>query len=186
MKRLLAFASLLLVACLISGIYGAVHNQVSYTVSHEYFTKFKFQQFQISPHLHDRWGAALVGWQASWWMGLIIGCFLIPAGLLLRHDRAFVIAVLRSFGVVLGTAALIGSAALLISTFTVVPRWDGAWIFRGQVILDDAPFRRVAVMHNFSYVGGLIGIFTGFASIVRAFLAENAASHDTSPESRIE
>jgi hypothetical protein len=33
------------IACLIAGAYGALHNQISYSVASEYFQQFKFIQF---------------------------------------------------------------------------------------------------------------------------------------------
>lgn len=58
--RVLAAVLLVGVACVLSGLYGAVHNQISYSVSPEYFTKFKFVQFRINGLPH-RLGAAVVG-----------------------------------------------------------------------------------------------------------------------------
>jgi hypothetical protein len=54
--------------CLISGLYGALHNQISYSVSPDYFDAYKFIQFDVPVTLRDRVGASIVGWQASWWM----------------------------------------------------------------------------------------------------------------------
>ncbi len=52
---------LFVIACLFAGSYGAVHNQISYTVAPEYFTQFKFHQFQIDEGAPERVGAAIVG-----------------------------------------------------------------------------------------------------------------------------
>ncbi len=43
-------------AILAAGLFGAVHDQISYTLSYEYFTRFKFHQFHLvdSP-LPERW-----------------------------------------------------------------------------------------------------------------------------------
>jgi len=49
---------------------GALHNQVSYTVRPDYFYAFKFHHLPFRP-LQNRSGASIVGWHASWWMGLI-------------------------------------------------------------------------------------------------------------------
>ena len=38
----------LAVSCCIAALFGALHNQVSFTLSDEYFTKFKFFQFGLS------------------------------------------------------------------------------------------------------------------------------------------
>lgn len=61
MKKAFLTVLLMILACLIAGVYGALHNQISYTVAPEYFTKFKFYQFQIGASLHGREGCALVG-----------------------------------------------------------------------------------------------------------------------------
>ena len=47
MKKLLVYGVIVLLSILIAGLYGVVHNQISYTVSPEYFTKFKFEQFHL-------------------------------------------------------------------------------------------------------------------------------------------
>lgn len=106
-------------------------------------------------------------------MGIAVGVFLIPFGMLLRNNKAFVVAVLKSFAVVLGTTMIVGSTALLIALGVIRPILDEPWIFKGQVIDDSASFRQVAVLHTFSYVGGILGICTGMASILRSFLTEN-------------
>ncbi|TWT86363.1 hypothetical protein Pla100_61120 [Neorhodopirellula pilleata] len=62
--RNLSVPCLFVLACLFSGIYGALHNQISFSVSAEYFTKFKFEQFSVSPQFYDRWGGC-VGWLAG-------------------------------------------------------------------------------------------------------------------------
>ncbi len=48
MKKFFLFVFLVFFAILLSGLYGIIHDQISYTVSPEYFTKFKFQQFGIA------------------------------------------------------------------------------------------------------------------------------------------
>src|SRR5262245_55465052 len=66
MKKLLTLFVLIVIAIFTAGVYGIVHDQISYTVSPEYFTKFKFEQFGLvdSP-LPDRVKAGIVGFLAS-------------------------------------------------------------------------------------------------------------------------
>jgi len=52
-------------------------------------------------------------------MGVIIGFYLIPAGMLIRNTRDYFIAVLRSFFVVLCTTIITGLTALLIAYLVV-------------------------------------------------------------------
>jgi acyl-CoA thioester hydrolase len=87
---------LLALAALTRRIFGALHNQLSYTVGPTYFTGLKFPQFAIPADTAPRLGAALVGVQASWWMGPLValpaflyGFFAVPRTetYLRRRDR---------------------------------------------------------------------------------------------------
>ena len=176
MSRFAIALLLFVIACLASGVFGAAHNQVSYSVSPEYFTKYKFHQFQISPELPDRIGAALVGWHASWWMGIVLGVFLIPFGLLIRGTSAYFVGMLKIFVVVLVTTSIVGLLGLAVSFLTITPVTVNGIAMYGNEISDPVSFVRAGTMHNSSYAGGLIGIITGGVGIVRTFLR-----HEESP-----
>jgi len=167
---------LFVIACIASGVFGAIHNQVSYTVSPEYFTKFKFEQFAIGPSVSGRQGAAIVGWHASWWMGIVIGIFLIPFGLLIRSTRAYFLWMLRVFGLVLAITASLGLISLMFSWMVPPAVPTEEYLFHGTPILDPASFLRAGRMHNASYLGGLIGTVVGMISILRRFLMEETGS----------
>ena len=47
MKKVGIFLLFLPAAVLTAGLFGMIHDQISYSVSDEYFTKFKFIQFQL-------------------------------------------------------------------------------------------------------------------------------------------
>ena len=80
MRKLLIYVLLVFLAVVLAGLYGIAHNQISYTVSPEYFTKFKFQQFGfVDMPLPERVRASMVGFLASWWMGIPIADFCAPA-----------------------------------------------------------------------------------------------------------
>ena len=156
---------LLAIACLFAGIYGMLHNQISYTVSPEYFTQFKFRQFGILQNIPARLGAAIVGWHAAWWMGIVIGIFLIPAGLVIRGNSAYFWGMIRVFGVVTLTTLFFGVVALACAYSIVDPETIGEITRYGNEMIDDAAFVRASTMHNFSYLGGLVGIIAGCIAI---------------------
>jgi hypothetical protein len=83
MVKLALFPVLPVVACLVAGLYCALHNQISYTISADYFHGVTVHQFDIPATMHGRSGAALVGWYASWWIGLLIGVPVLIVGLIL-------------------------------------------------------------------------------------------------------
>jgi hypothetical protein len=127
-----------------------LHNQISFTVSPDYFHAFKFEQFGIREDLHGRIGAAIVGWHASWWMGLLIGVPVLLVGLILPGWKAYLSGCL---GALIYASLTISEASL--------PRF---WYPDG--VADPVAFARAGTMHNFSYLGGFIGIFTGSLYLV--------------------
>jgi hypothetical protein len=165
MRKVALFPALLIAACLTAGLYGALHNQVSYTVSPDYFHAFKFYQFGIPEGLQGRLGASIVGWRASWWMGLFIGVPVLLVGLILPGWKLYLSRCLIAFTVVAGTALLVGLGALIFASFTVSEgNLPGYW-YPAQVT-DKVAFARAGTMHNFSYLGGFLGIVTGSLYLV--------------------
>lgn len=159
--RVLVCLGLVLVATIAAGIYGALHNQISYSVAPEYFTAFKFEQFDIDPDLPDRLGAAVVGWHASWWMGFLIGGLLGPVGLVIRGRGRYAVVVLQALGLVVATALAVGLGGLLYGVLTLqaesLPPREG--------VHDIVAFWRAGTMHNMSYLGGGVGIIVGLGWI---------------------
>jgi hypothetical protein len=160
LEKFVLFFVLLAAACVIAGAYGALHDQISYTVSPDYFFAFKFHQFEIPTHLQGRVGAAIVGWQASWWMGLLIGPPVLVVAMIIPGWKAYVTRSLLALGVVALTTLLVGLGALVWATCTLTAEHlPEFWYPEGPV--DRVAFARVGIMHNFSYLGGFIGIITG-------------------------
>lgn len=162
----MALPFLIVFSCVLAGVYGMVHNQISYTVGPEYFHAFKFLQFNISEALPPRIAAAIVGWRASWWMGLVIGTPIAAVTLLMpdarQMARAFVLAALI---VVMITLAL-GVASLGIPI-------DAAQyhLFRiPQGVADPAGFVQAGLMHVTSYGAALIGLLVGMVTMIVAVI----------------
>ena len=65
------------VGAIVAGIYGVLHDQLTYSISPEYFTNLKFKQFHYADFgLGDRVFVSCIGFLATWWVGLIIARFL--------------------------------------------------------------------------------------------------------------
>lgn len=151
-------------ACLLAAAYGALHNQISYTVGPDYFHALKFIQFQIAPALPYRFGAAIVGVQASWWMGVVIG---LPIALIcLREPTTGAMAwlfVTVSVGIVALTLVL-GLLSLLVP---VTPAMlDALPIPRAAN--DPIGFVRAAILHEVSYGAGMVAMVLGAVYAFRA------------------
>lgn len=167
MVKILLFPILLVAACLVAGLYGSLHNQISYTVSPDYFHEYKFDQFRIPSELHGRLGAALVGWYASWWMGFLIGVPVLIVGLILPDWKVYLSRCLIAFAIVAFTALLVGLGALAYASFAFGDT-PPDWIRYPHGVTDRAAFARAGFMHDFSYLGGFLGIFTASLYLIVA------------------
>jgi hypothetical protein len=164
MPKIALFPLLLAAACVVAGLYGAMHNQVSYTVSPDYFHALKFEQFGIPEEFRNRVGASLVGWGASWWMGVPIGVPILLVALMMPGWKRYLTSSLTAFAVVALTALVAGLAALAWAYCTITEPSVSA----SRVVADPVAYARAAFMHDCSYAGGLIGIITGSLYLIVA------------------
>ena len=157
-----------IVGGIIAGIYGILHDQITYSISPEYFTKLKFHQFRYADFgLGDRIFASTIGFLATWWVGFIAAWFL--ARRVIPHqplDRAYrqirqgimcIIAFGLSFGIFGYGYGLWRGPDADYSSWT--------WAFREFKITDTWSFVRVAYIHNAGYLGGLIGLVVALVMI---------------------
>jgi hypothetical protein len=161
MRKIGLFLVFLPAAVLVAGLFGALHDQISYSVSSEYFTKFKFIQFRLlEAHLPERIRAAEVGFRASWWMGIPLGIFCGSAGFLQRSPAqmaralAWSLPAITTFTLIF---ALVGLAYGWSQTATIdLLRYRG-WFVPADVI-DLRQYLCAGYMHNAAYLGGALSI----------------------------
>lgn len=157
-----------LIGGIVAGLYGVLHDQITYSISPEYFTKLKFPQFRYADlGLGDRVFASTIGFLATWWIGLIAAWLLarrlIPrqarhhAYRQIRHGIACILAFGLSFGVVGYMYGLWRGPHADYSSWT--------WVFHEFNITDTWSFVRVAYIHNAGYVGGFIGLVVALVLI---------------------
>lgn len=165
MKKLLVYVLFVVIAVCVAGLYGILHNQISYTVSPEYFTKFKFRQFgYVDTQLPERVRASMVGFDASWWMGIPIGLLIGIAGFIHRGYRKMLKVSLLSMGVAVAFTLLFGLCGLLygyVQTRTIILAEYSEWF----VPIDVVNLRRflcAGYMHNAAYLGGVMSILVAW------------------------
>jgi len=161
-------------AVCIAAVYGAVHDQISYTVSNEYYTRFKFIQFSMPPFITEaqafhRLGAAFVGVLATWWMGAVLFAVLGLFGFMFPSARIMRLELLKSFAIVIIIAFVTALLGLVYGYLQVdentVSNYS-RWIWSD--VSEPVQFVRVGVMHNASYLGGLIGLIAGIIYLLLA------------------
>jgi hypothetical protein len=160
MQKFLIFCIYIALATMVAGIFGAVHDQVSYSFSHEYFTRFKFEQFHLlDESIPERVRAAEVGFRASWWMGIPLGFLAGLAGFIQPTESQQRRALLLSLPLIAGFTLLIALAGLaygFMQTTTLDLQHYSGWL---PPLLDHPrAFICVGYMHNAAYLGGAASI----------------------------
>jgi hypothetical protein len=172
MQKVLTLIGLIVGGCFIAGLYGIIHDQLTYTISPEYYTKFKFYQFGLlnkgnevifeSPRIQ----VSIVGFMATWWMGIPIATVL---GLFSLHSdwRFMINVVLKAFFVTIVLAFITGLYGLYEGHFYLAnePRENFQRWFIPDNLVDFRSFVAVGSMHNYSYLGGACGLLGGIAYI---------------------
>jgi hypothetical protein len=159
---------LLALAAISAAVFGALHNQLSYSVGPSYFEALKFPQFGIAPDTAPRLGAALVGVQASWWVGPLVA---LPAFLYgfvaVPRSQTYLAAGIGGIGLVLVLATL---AALLGLLGGIVA--DATGLIDPYIVLPEGPVRsdflRAGFMHDAAYGAGILGLLLAFWPMRRA------------------
>lgn len=150
-----------LIGSVIAGLYGVLHDQLTFTISPEYFRKFKFNQFAHADlGLGDRIFVSTIGILATWWLGAIAGWFLARRALSNRSGGSAYRQIRSGILVMLTVVFLSGCLGYLWGIGRGLTADDSAWdaALNEIQIQDKKAFIRVAFIHNFGYLGGLVGL----------------------------
>jgi hypothetical protein len=161
LRQLPAILGIAVLGAGVSGLYGALHDQISYTISPEYFTKLKFNQFAwADAGWQPRVFAALIGFLATWWVGLIAGWLLARLGLAGLPATVRRRCTIRAFAIMLTITPICGSLGALLGFVEGQTSDLSGWkSFQTLLGVEDLPsFVIVAQLHNAGYLGALLGL----------------------------
>ncbi len=177
MKKFGILVLFLVITPIIAGLYGIAHDQITYTISHEYFTKFKFYQFGLMDQGREaifsnpRIQVSVVGFMATWWLGIPIGLLLGLEGLRYKKAKDMFRSTLKAILITIAVAILggfIGAAYGYIFLINKPLEEFSTWYIPDNII-DTKHYIEVGAIHNFSYISGIIGLFVAliYSSIKR-------------------
>ena len=166
MRKFGVFSSTIFISIMVAGLYGIIHDQITYTISNEYFTKYKYLQFGFDP---ERFGGhrqtvAVIGFLATWWTGLIIGFCLSLISLIFGDHKKMYVAIKNAIIIIFCITASSGFFGFLYGRFYLAKR--GVWWVAHNVI-NTKNYITVGSIHNFSYWGGFIGLLIGIVYLIR-------------------
>jgi len=156
--KTIIFAALVFVSTIIGIIYGIIHDELTYTLCPEFYTKVRFEQLNIT-NSSPRIGVALVGIINTWLYSLIIGSVLATAGLFHSNNKKNIHYTLQSFAISVFCSFAFGMIGFIL--YRIFPEQEMDNFKLPDTIIDIRNFRAVQVIHNFSYMGGIIGMFVG-------------------------
>jgi hypothetical protein len=147
---------------LVAGLYGILHDQVTWTIGPEYFTRLKFDQFAWAD---PGWGgprvfAGIIGFLATWWVGAMVAWILCRVSLW-HGDRLPATGEMgRAFAAVFVVSMLTAAGGWAWGQRRKSTGYDEGWndlIYSLGVTTPEA-FMTVAYIHNASYLGGMLGM----------------------------
>lgn len=153
---------------LIAGAYGILHDQITYTISPEYFTKFKFLQFDYADlGFSDRIFAGEIGFIAGVPVGFLCAWFLARRLIPGQERQPAMRKLAFGFAIVFVFALLSAIAAFTYGRWLDPDADYSSWnrLLRGHNIENHWEFVRVAYVHNASYLGGLIGLLVALVAV---------------------
>ena len=171
MKKILTLLLIIGLAPIIAGLYGILHDQLTYTISPEYYTKFKFYQFGLMDMGNEaifpnpRFEVSIVGFMATWWMGLPIGLILGLVGLLHNDYKQMFKVTMKAILITIIVAFVTGLIGLAVGKLYLAEKSVDWWL--PENLIDTKNFISVGSMHNFSYLGGLFGLIAGIIYSVK-------------------
>ena len=165
MQKTSIFVLTVFFSIIIAGIYGILHDELTYTISHEYYTKFKFIQFQ--PWIgngaftlqYPRISVAVVGFLATWWTGLYIGFAQGLIGYIHKDPKVMMNAIRKAILITIIVAFSVGLYGLFYGKLHLTK--IGVNWYLPDNLIEKENFIAVGSMHNFSYLGGLLGLVAG-------------------------
>ena len=159
-KKIGLLILIVIISTILASIYGIFHNQISYSISNEYFTKFKLEQFGFVAYPDTIiMTIGVVGFLSTWWFGLLIGLINGIVGLFQPTAK---IMWKSAFGAIIRTLLIaigFGVVGILVGKF-IISNLNTNWNLPAD-LTDRKSFLTAGTMHNFSYLGGIVGLIYG-------------------------
>jgi hypothetical protein len=156
---------------ILAGVYGVLHDQITYGISPEYFTRLKFSQFHYANFgFPPRVLVAEVGFLATWWVGFFAAWFLARITVPAFPPRRAFWRTAQGFLIVFACGLAAFAAGYFYGILSTSGSECSGWKEVGSSLgISDLPaFVRVAYIHNASYLGGLVGLIVAILYVRRA------------------
>lgn len=167
-KKLAIYVLTIIISVIIASVFGFLHNQISFSISNEYFTKFKFEQFGFVEYGIEtpRLTSGIIGVWATWWFGLIIGVLFGLLGFFEKDWKVMFKKVIISIYRTILIVIVFGFLGKVIGKLVIV-NFEFDWKLPKNLINQES-FIIAGTIHVFSYLGGVIGLIYGVLFLVKS------------------
>ncbi|WP_264551654.1 hypothetical protein [Flavobacterium sp. N2038] len=158
MKKALIFICCIFLSVVIAILFGVLHNQFTFTLSNEFFTKVLFERFGFVEYGRNtpRLTVSIIGAWSTWWIGLVSGLVFAFIRLFYSSSKAMLKGISNAILIMLSITILVGLIGLCYG-FLGLSNLESTCCFPLQVN-NVKNFIAVSEMHSFSYAGGGIGV----------------------------
>src|SRR6478609_721448 len=155
--KLLTFIVLILIAPILAGVFGAILDQGTYTISPEFFRANRFDNIPFSWTVNERLMAGIAGWNQSWKFGVVLGIALSAIGTIHNGHMKMFYYTLLSFLLALGVTAVVSLIGMVVTLNTEfeIP------VNMSSNIEQPAKYMAVIMINNYARSGGIIGVLLG-------------------------
>lgn len=159
-SKVLLLLCLVLLGSLIGAVYGIINDFITFSISSEYYTEFKFSQFGLInvPHVL---GVIMVGILATWWMGGIIASIIGITGFIQKDARRMFKYSLQAFFIVIAMTILMEIIGFFVGKVLASRIVFNTVSFIPDSVKNAKDFFTVGIIHDFAYLGGFLGIPVG-------------------------
>ncbi|MFM2394623.1 MAG: hypothetical protein RLZZ546_2605 [Bacteroidota bacterium] len=158
-----------LLCIILAGLYGIIHDQITFTISTEYFTKFKYEQFGLDSSWFGghRYTVGLIGFLATWWVGFIIGFIVSIFCILFRKSdeiktKKEIIEPLKTIFFITAFSEVIG---YLYGKYYLSKNKVDWWM--PSDLIDRDNYILVGSIHNFAYLGCILGLIIALFVLIK-------------------
>ena len=164
-----------------ASLYGFLHDQITFSISEEFFTKFRFNDYNMPHSWHPRAKAGMIGILNAWKTGIPFGIILTAVGRIHKNTHKLMMYTFYTYLVTFFMTAVFSTIAI----YMPAPEEMIELVKSMPVnITDPVAFQRVVRINNFGYIGGIIGMLMGIGLHVFLYKRDiKIITKGTSPKS---
>jgi len=157
---------IIIFSTIVASLFGAIHNQISYSVSSEFFKNFLFGIFGTNEWniKNERLEASIVGVIGSYWVGVILGIIYTIIFLFMKTENNLN-NIKNAILINIGFAFLGSLIAYLIAKFFI--KFEDSGVFIDFGTQNPQNYLEAAFMNTGSYFGGVVGIIIGIIYLLK-------------------